>query len=50
MRYLITFSDGSYPFFTKWYDYENHYTEGMTIFDLSLLTYSTNGKDFVEIP
>ncbi len=50
MRYLIVFSDGTLPFYTKWYDFENNFVQGMTVFNLSENTYSTNGKYFVEIP
>lgn len=33
MQYLITIP-GHEPFTTKWYQYENHYTEGMVVYDL----------------
>jgi hypothetical protein len=47
MRYLIT---GDFePFFTKWYEYENHYAEGMIIYDLKDNVYSTDGKTWQEI-
>lgn len=50
MQYLITFNDDRKPFLTKWLDYENHYVEGMTIFNLWVNTYSTDGKIFLDIP
>jgi hypothetical protein len=48
MRYLIT-SDTNPPFLTKWYEYENHYTEGMTIYDFGHNKYTTNGIDWHDI-
>lgn len=48
MNWLIIPKEGK-PFLTKWFDYENHFTEGMIIFDLSNMTYSTDGKVFCEV-
>lgn len=53
MQYLITYTDlRFYPFYTKWYEYENHFSEdsGMVVFDLINHLYTTNGKDWQSIP
>lgn len=47
-RYLIT-GNNFEPFLTEWYDYENNYDNGMTVYDLVNLKYSTNGKDWCDI-
>ncbi len=48
MRYLITIPNEA-PFLTNWYSFENNYIQGMVIYDLNKLTYSTDGKRFVVI-
>jgi len=50
MRYLIT-NNKSKPFFTKWYDYENHYCEdiNMIVYDLYSGKYTKDGKNWFEI-
>jgi hypothetical protein len=50
MNYLVTFIDGSLtPFLTKWFEYDNHWVEGMVVFDLSDNTYTIDGKDWRPI-
>lgn len=49
MRYLITFTDGTTPFLTKWFDRENHFTENMIVYDLEFNQYTTNGVDWLQI-
>jgi len=48
MQYLITLPNNK-PFLTKWYVYDNHYTEGMIIYDLVNFVYSEDGKTWKEI-
>ena len=48
MKYLIT-SPEQEPFITNWYSFENNFIEGMIIYDLQNWTYSTNGKQFIDI-
>lgn len=48
VRYLIT-SEKFEPFFTNWWDYENNYDKGMTVYDLHECKYSKNGKDWYDI-
>ena len=43
MRYLIIPKD-SEPFLIKWFDPENHFIEGMIVFDRSLDVYYKDGK------
>jgi hypothetical protein len=46
MRYLVT---GDFqPFFTKWFDIENHYEEGMIVYDLAKGLYY-DGTDWKTI-
>jgi len=47
MRYLILINGEA--FYTNWYDYKNHYVEGMTVFDLSSHSFSTDGWNFIKI-
>jgi hypothetical protein len=50
MRYLVT-SNNSEPFFTNWFDKENHWIEdvGMIVYDLVLRQYTNDGKNWIEI-
>lgn len=41
MRYLITGIDE--PFMTAWFDAENHFADGMVVYDLSRGLYTTDG-------
>lgn len=52
MRYLITTTDGQEPFFTEWFDVENHFNSelGMVVFDLATNKYLRDGFDWTEIP
>lgn len=49
MKYLITIPQQP-PFLTNWYNFENHFILGMVVYDLHNFTYSTNGKQFNDIP
>lgn len=50
MRYLITFNDDRVkPFFTDWFEPENNFVDGMTIFDMYAFKYSTDGNNWKEI-
>ncbi len=49
MRYLITFTDGSEPFLTPYFDSENLYIATMIVFDLDSQTYTTDGQIWNEI-
>ena len=48
MKYLVTIK-GSTPFLTKWFDIENNYMEGMIVYDLAKLEYTTDGENWNEI-
>ena len=48
MNYLIQPKD-SEPFLTRYYEYDNHYTEGMIVYDLVNFLYTTNGIDWKNI-
>ena len=49
MQYLIIPKEGQ-PFLTKWYDYNNNYTEGMMVYDLDNFCYTTDGKTWNDLP
>ena len=48
MRYLIIAPEHD-PFYSKWYEYENHYVDGMIVADLEFDMFTANGKDWIEI-
>lgn len=47
-RYLITTNDGT-PFLTHWFQPENHFCWGMTVYNLEELTYTMDGLTWNEI-
>ena len=47
MNYLII--DKNEVFYTQWYQYENHYVEGMIIIDLASNLYTVDGKIWFDI-
>jgi hypothetical protein len=42
MRYLVT-SEIFKPFYTNWFNLENHFTDGMIVYDLHKSIYTTDG-------
>lgn len=47
MRYLIYYEKRDQdPFFTDWFQYEDHWEEGMIVFDLVGKKWTSNGLDF----
>jgi hypothetical protein len=48
MRYLVTMPDNE-PFFTEWFDTENHFAETMVVYDLAKGLYTTDGVTWEEI-
>ncbi|MCB0541932.1 MAG: hypothetical protein KDC70_00355 [Saprospiraceae bacterium] len=48
MRYLVTTNTDT-PFYTAWFDPENHWSEGMVVYDLIGGTYTTDGYIWLEI-
>lgn len=48
MQYLITSKD-SEPFFTKWFEADNHFTEAMIVYDLINHCYTTDGITWLKI-
>lgn len=46
-RYLIVTKETS--FVNHWYEYENHYVYGMTVYDFYEMKYTSNGKDWEPI-
>ena len=51
MRYLITTEGTHPPFFTKWFEPENHFNKdlGMVVYDLHEEMYTTDGVTWNEI-
>lgn len=49
MRYLIVFKDGGDPFYTQWFQYENHFIKGMIVFDFSENKWTDDGVSWQEI-
>lgn len=47
-RYLIIPHEGE-PFNTKWFEAENHYQEGMIVFDLACGDYTEDGINWKPI-
>jgi len=48
--YLITFIDQKQePFLSRRFDYENHFVEGMIVYDLFLDHYTRNGIDWLPL-
>lgn len=48
MNYLVTI-EGQSPFFTNWFTIENHYTEGMIVYDLINFTHCYDGKNWINV-
>lgn len=48
MRYLITTIEET-PFLTEWFEPENHFSEGMVVYDLYKNKYMTDGKTWLTI-
>lgn len=51
MRYLITTKEANEPFFTQWFEPENHFNGdlGMIVYDLLKFKYTTDGKTWNDI-
>lgn len=51
-RYLVINKDGHNPFYTDYFDPENHFNPeaGMTVVDLVNHTYTINGIVWLDIP
>jgi hypothetical protein len=50
MRFLVTTSTNE-PFFTEWFDYPNHFNEGigMIVYDLYTRQYTKDGIGWIDI-
>lgn len=48
MKYLI-YIPGSEPFFTNWFEAENHFVEGMAVFNVHQYVYTTDGVNWHRI-
>lgn len=48
MRYLIQPLNQE-PFLTNWFDWENNYNEGMTVYDTINWTYTKDGNNWLEL-
>lgn len=48
MRYLVV-TENEEPFFSNWFQPENHFVKGMKVFDILLSKYTVNGIDWNEI-
>lgn len=48
-QYLITFTNGESPSYTNWFDPENHFAEGMVVFDLYKHLFTTDGINWKNI-
>lgn len=49
MRYLV-YIPGGEPFFTNNFQPENHFVDGMVVFDTNYDKYTTDGKQWHDIP
>jgi len=50
MRYLITYPLGQFePFTTDVFDFENNYSDGMVVYDLSRNRYTKNGLNWRKL-
>jgi len=49
MRYLIIPKDIE-PFMTPYYNFDNNYVDGMCVYDLDKLCYTTDGRIWNDIP
>ena len=47
MKYLIIYEQAA--FYTNWYDYENHYEQGMIIIDRACDMITYDGENWHEI-
>lgn len=47
MNYLILYNNSA--FYTNWFDAENNYLEGMTVFNLISDKYTVDGKTWLKI-
>lgn len=47
MNYLILHNNSA--FYTNWFDAENNYVEGMTVFNLISDKYTVDGKTWLKI-
>ena len=48
MRYLV-YVPGTEPFFTNWFEHENHFVDGMVVFDTTCDKYTIDGQNWFEI-
>ena len=48
MKYLIYIPEGE-PFFTNWFEAENHFVNGMVVFDLYQGLFTTDGTTWLPI-
>ena len=48
MKYLI-YKQGHEPFFTKWFEVENNFAEGMVVFDIINCEYTDDGENWKKI-
>ncbi len=48
MRYLIT-TPGHPPFFAPFFDAENHFLDGMTVYDIFAKVYTGDGENWKPI-
>jgi len=45
MQYIII-TPGHAPFFTKWFDKENNFIDGMIVIDAIIGSYTTDGENW----
>lgn len=48
MRYLVTFESET-PFFTHYFDAENHFAVGLVVYDLLEAKYTVDGTTWLDI-
>lgn len=48
MRYLIT-TPNETPFLSPYFEAENHFVDGMTVYDIFAQLYTTDGKTWKRI-
>jgi hypothetical protein len=51
MKYLVTFAKEHTPFYTNWFDGENHFDNslGMVVYNLFNHTYTIDGHNWLPI-
>ena len=49
MKYLVCYTGNKDAFFTNWFDAENHFVDGMVVFNVHQYVYTTDGTTWLPI-